>query len=159
MINLQCRIFTSEIDIIEWDWNKFQPHLFINNYYNSCTSVSIWVSPFPKKFKVSNTRAFSLTPWNYISININILHALYITWYLSVTFLQFIGCKSSNIYYLQSQQCLSRILDPNTKGWLVSQPKQSHLGWAAAGEGLPSSWTVMATVEQQATLTLLPVIM
>ena len=63
MINLQCRIFTSEIDIIEWDWNKFQPHLFINNCYNSCTSVSIWVSPFPKKFKVSNTRAFSLTPW------------------------------------------------------------------------------------------------
>ena len=63
MSNLQCRIFTSEIDIIEWDWNKFQPHLFINNCYNSCTSVSIWVSPFPKKFKVSNTRAFSLTPW------------------------------------------------------------------------------------------------
>ena len=63
MVNLQCRIFTSEIDIIEWDWNKFQPHLFINNCYNSCTSVSIWVSPFPKKFKVSNTRAFSLTPW------------------------------------------------------------------------------------------------
>ena len=62
MVNLQYRIFTSEIDIIEWDWNKFQPHLFINNCYNSCTSVSIWVSPFPKKFKVSNTRAFSLTP-------------------------------------------------------------------------------------------------
>ena len=62
MVNLQCRIFTSEIDIIEWDWNKFKPHLFINNCYNSCISVSIWVRPFHKKFKVSNTRALSLTP-------------------------------------------------------------------------------------------------
>ena len=62
MVNLQYRIFTSEIDIIEWDWNKFQPHLFINNCYNSCKSVFIWVSPFPKKIKVSNTRAFSQLP-------------------------------------------------------------------------------------------------
>ena len=75
MINLQCRIFTSEIDIIEWDWNKFQPHLFINNCYNSCTSVSIWVSPFPKKFKVSNTRAFSLTPWFY-DVAVKLFHKI-----------------------------------------------------------------------------------
>ena len=33
MVNLQYRIFTSEIDKIEWDWNKskFKPHLFIIN--------------------------------------------------------------------------------------------------------------------------------
>ena len=51
MVNLQYRIFTSEIDIIECDWNKFQPHLFINNWYNSCTSVSIWVNPIDKSFQ------------------------------------------------------------------------------------------------------------
>ena len=77
MINLQCRIFTSEIDIIEWDWNKFQPHLFINNCYNSCTSVSIWVSPFPKKFKVSNTCAFSLTPCAAFSVITNLRMELF----------------------------------------------------------------------------------
>ena len=29
MVNLQYRIFTSEIDIIEWDWNRFDPDVII----------------------------------------------------------------------------------------------------------------------------------
>ena len=48
MTNVQYRIFTSEIDMIEWDWNKLKPHLLINNCYNSCTYVSIWVDPIDK---------------------------------------------------------------------------------------------------------------
>ena len=68
MVNLQCRIFTSEIDIKEWDWNKFQPHLFTNNGYCQllmfCCHCLPCVSPFYKNLGPQIcTCAFSLSPW------------------------------------------------------------------------------------------------
>ena len=55
MINLQYKIFTSEIDIIEWDWNKFKPHLFTNNGYCQllmfCCHCLPCVSPFHKNLR------------------------------------------------------------------------------------------------------------
>ena len=65
MVNLQCRIFTSEIDIIEWDWNKFQPHLFTNNGYCQllmfCCHCLPCISPFYK-----NLRSQILVPSPYL---------------------------------------------------------------------------------------------
>ena len=113
MINLQCRIFTSEIDIIEWDWNKFQPHLFINNCYNSCTSVSIWVSPFPKKFKVSNTRAFSLTPCathtTLPTINLGAVNKQMLRRLPDVVYLPVLSCSPDPAFYERNLPC--RVLD------------------------------------------------
>ena len=55
MINLQYRIFTSEIDIIEWDRNKFKSHLFTINGYCQllmfCCYCLSCVSPFHKNLK------------------------------------------------------------------------------------------------------------
>ena len=55
MINLQYKIFTSEIDIIEWDWNKFKPHLFTNNVYCQvlmfCCHCLHCISPFHKNWR------------------------------------------------------------------------------------------------------------
>ena len=65
MVNLQYRIFTSEIDIIEWDWNKFKPRLFTNNGYCQllmfCCHCPPCISPFHK-----NLRSQILVPSPYL---------------------------------------------------------------------------------------------
>ena len=65
MIILQYWIFTSEIDIIEWDWKKFKPYLFTNNGYCQllmlCCHCLPCVSPFHK-----NLRSHILVPSPYL---------------------------------------------------------------------------------------------